>query len=88
MSRPLQVYLDDVTAERARVELYANSPDGAAPVRQPMQRGGELFGSVGGFAYSASVPSTRPAEDYTARVVPFKDGASVPLEAGEIWWQH
>jgi hypothetical protein len=34
------------------------------------------------------VPATRAAGDYTVRVVPFKDGASVPLEAAEIWWQH
>ncbi len=84
----VQVYLDDVTAERARVELYADSPDGGPPVLQPMQRGHELLGSVGGYAYSASVPAARPAGDYTPRVVPFRTGASVPLEAGEILWQR
>jgi starch phosphorylase len=84
----VQVYLDDVSAERARVELYADSPDGGEPVRLPMQRGHELLGSVGGYAYSASVPAARPAGDYTPRVVPFKGGALVPLEAGEILWQR
>jgi glycogen phosphorylase len=84
----VQVYLDDVTAERARVELYANSTDGGQPVRQPMERGHELLGSVGGYSYSASVPANRPASDFTARVVPYRDGAFVPLEANEICWQR
>jgi starch phosphorylase len=84
----LQVYLDDVSADAVRVELYADSADGDEPIRQAMQRGHELLGSVGGFLYSASVPATRPASDYTARVVPFKDGAIVPLETDQILWQH
>ncbi len=84
----VQVYLDDVDADAVRVELYADSAGGDQPVRQAMQRGQELLGSQGGYAYSASVPATRPAVDYTPRVVPFKPGASVPLEAGQILWQR
>ena len=53
-----------------------------------MQRGHELLGSQGGYAYSASVPATRPASDYTPRVVPFGTGAFVPLEANQILWQR
>jgi starch phosphorylase len=82
------VYLDDVSADAARVELYADQGDGDEPIRQVMQRGHELLGSQGGYAYSASVPATRPASDYTARVIPFKEGALVPLEASQIVWQR
>jgi glycogen phosphorylase len=84
----IPVYLDDVSADAVRVELYADVADGGQPVRQAMQRGHELLGSVGGFTYSASVPATRPAGDYTARVVPSRAGVSVPLEAAEILWQR
>jgi glycogen phosphorylase len=84
----VQVYLDDVNADAARVELYADPLEGDEPVRQAMQRGHELLGSKGGYAYSASVPATRPASDYTARVVPFGTGAFVPLEANQILWQR
>jgi glycogen phosphorylase len=84
----VQVYLDHVTSERARVELYAEPVTGDEPIRQTMQRGHELLGSVDGFTYSATVPASRPAGDYTPRVVPFKDGALVPLETGEIIWQR
>ncbi len=84
----VQLYLDDMNADAVRVELYADASEGALPIRQEMQRGHELLGSKGGYSYSASVPATRPASDYTARVVPFKTGACVPLEAGQILWQR
>lgn len=84
----VQVYLDDVSADAVRVELYADSVDGDRPIRQEMRRGNALLGSPGGYDYSASVPVNRPASDYTARVVPFKTGAAIPLEAGQILWQR
>jgi starch phosphorylase len=84
----VQVYLDDASPDAVRVELYAEPTDGDQPVRQVMQRGHELLGSRGGYAYTALLPATRPAGDYTARVVPFKAGAGVPLEAAQILWQR
>jgi starch phosphorylase len=84
----VQVYLEDVDADAVRVELYADTAGDDQPVRQMMQRGQQLLGSHGGYAYSASVPATRPPSDYTPRVVPFRAGACVPLEAGQILWQR
>jgi starch phosphorylase len=84
----VQVYLDNVSADAVRVELYADSAEGDRPALETMQRGHELLGSQGGYAYSASVPATRPASDYTPRVVAFRNGASVPLEADQILWQR
>lgn len=84
----VQVYLDDVDAGAVSVELYADPVGGDGPVRESMQRDHELIGSRGGYAYVASVPATRSANDYTPRVVPFKTGASVPLEASYIVWQR
>jgi starch phosphorylase len=83
----VQVYLDDTNADAVQVELYADSADDQ-PIRQAMQRGHELLGSVGGYAYTASVPATRPASDYTPRAIPVKTGAFVPLEANQILWQR
>jgi glycogen phosphorylase len=82
----VQVYLDEVSADAVHVELYADPTDGDQPIREVMQRGGALLGSQGGYTYSAAVPATRPASDYTPRVVPFKAGAIVPLEANQILW--
>jgi starch phosphorylase len=82
-----QVYLSDLDAEAVKVELYAEAQDSGVPVRQPMQRSEPLVGSANAFLYVASVPATRPASDYTPRVVPYKVGAAVPLEAPFIRWR-
>jgi starch phosphorylase len=38
--------------------------------------------------YIARVPATRPAVDYTPRLIPHNDQALVPLEAFQILWQR
>ncbi len=81
-----QVYLGELDPEAVRVELYADPREDARPFRQPMARGSALVGAAHGYLYSARVPATRPASDYTPRVVPFKPGAAVPLEAPLIAW--
>jgi starch phosphorylase len=83
----VQVYLNELDPESVRVELYAEGHNGAEPIRQPMQRGEPRVASGNAFVYVASVPATRPASDYTPRVVPYKTGASVPLEAPFICWR-
>ena len=84
----VQVYLDDLDPAAVRVELYANGIGGGAPIRQEMQRVRQLVGSVGGHAYRAPVSATRPATDYTARLIPRHDGVAIPLEAAHILWQR
>jgi len=84
----LQVYLDELAPEAVRVELYADSRDSEEPTRVAMTRGQSLVGAMGGYMYTATVPASRPAADYTPRLVPFKDGALIPLEAAQILWQQ
>jgi starch phosphorylase len=38
--------------------------------------------------YHATVPTTRPARDYTARVIPQRSGVAVPLESERILWKR
>jgi len=57
-------------------------------VRQEMTRIRPLVGAVNGYAYRAEVPASRPATDYTARVVPHCSGVMVPLEINRILWQR
>ncbi len=83
-----QVYLDDLDPDAVRVELYANGIDGAVAERVEMQRVRQLVGSTNGYAYRAEVPATRPASDYTARLIPHRDGVTVPLEEAHILWQR
>ena len=82
----IQVYLGDLAAEAVRVELYADGVNGDEPFRQEMNPVRQLVGANGAL-YGAQVPRTRPASDYTARVIPRRDGVAVPLEAAQILWQ-
>ena len=83
----VEVYLQDISADLVRVELYADGVRNEAAVQQEMTRLRALPGEAGGYAYSATVTSARPATDYTARIMPRGDGLAVPLEAGWIFWQ-
>ncbi len=84
----VHVYLDELGPEAVRVELYSDPRGPQEPSRQIMTRAQPLIGSAGGYLYTATVPATRPAGDYTPRVVPFKEEAFVPLEASQILWQR
>ena len=81
----VQVYLNGLAPEAVRVELFAS---GEAPVRQEMRPLQQLVGTGHAWAYGAQVPASRPARDYTARVVPSHAGVAVPLETPYILWQH
>jgi starch phosphorylase len=84
----IQVYLGNLDSEAAAVELYADGVNGGAPVRQEMKRDQSMTGAANGYFYSATVAATRPATDYTARILPRHNGTAVPLEAGQILWQR
>ena len=84
----VQVFLDGVDPKAVRVELYANGIEGGAPIRHEMKRTGELPGVSGGCVYSAAVPASRPSADYTARVIPCREGVAIPLEDARILWQR
>jgi starch phosphorylase len=70
------------------VELYADGIDGSPPTRQEMSCPHPLADESGGYVFRASVPATRPATDFTARLLPqFKD-VGIPLEEARIIWQR
>ena len=83
-----EVYLANADPSSVRVELYANGIDGGGPIRQEMTRVQSAAGEPGRVIYQASVTATRPATDYTARIVPRFAGVAVPLEAGPSLWQR
>jgi starch phosphorylase len=68
------------------VELYANGEKDGGPVVQQMTPGERLAGADAGLTYAARVAATRPASDYTPRIVPHHEDVSVPLEASSILW--
>ncbi len=81
------ITLGDLDPNTIRVELYADGVNGGEPERHELRRArpsGETNGSI----FSAQIPATRPASDYTARILPQFAGVAVPLEAGQILWQR
>jgi glycogen phosphorylase len=84
----VHVYLDELDPNAVQVELYADGVEGDGPVRQEMKRVRQLVGAANGYAYSARVDATRPATDFTARVIPRCAGVAVPLEGARILWQR
>jgi starch phosphorylase len=83
----IQVHLNEMDPGAIQVELYADAANGDEPIRQVMVRSESLVGQ-NVWRYSALVPATRPADDFTPRIVPCHPDAFVPLEAPGILWQR
>jgi starch phosphorylase len=82
----MQIYLDGLNAEAVRVQLYAAPKDSSEEQVVEMQRCDPLVGAANAYCYTASVPTTRPAGDFTPRIVPYHPLAAVPLECARILW--
>lgn len=81
------VYLGEIDAAAVSVEIFAAGEGDEPPPVVAMQRGAAIAGSANGHIYHAAVPASRPAGDYTVRVVPAFAGVRVPAELELILWQ-
>lgn len=68
-------------------ELYADAINGGDPVRNEMKWARTLPVGTPRCVYHATLPTTRPANEYTARVMPQRFEVAVPLECARILWQ-
>jgi starch phosphorylase len=84
----VDLFLNDLPPNAVRVELYAEGINGGEPVRETMTYVRPAPDTERPRVYQATVPATRPASDYTARVVPQRPGVAVPLESNRILWQR
>ena len=86
------VWLNGIAPNHIRVELFAEGLANQGPERIPMEQevkdGGAPDWLQAPRAYYAHVPTTRPAEDYTVRILPDYEGVAVPLEDNHILWQR
>jgi len=82
----VEILLNDLDPNTVRVELYADGINGRDPARVEMKFVRKLGDRLR--LYSATVPTTRAAGDYTARVLPQHSRAVVPLESARILWQR
>lgn len=81
------VDLGSIDPESVAVELYADVPEGT-DIRQKMDRSEKVTGGSNGFVYGTHVAASRPASDFTPRVIPQFQGVAVPLETNLILWHH
>jgi glycogen phosphorylase len=84
----VQAYLDGLNPDAIKVELYANSNDDNASECFEMKRQRQLIGAENGYAYHAEITTSRSANDFTPRIVPYYPGVSVPMEAVHILWER
>ena len=84
----VEVYFSGINPDHVSVELYADGVNGGEPSIRRMIKGRRLSGVENGSLYKGTAPADRPPKDYTARLVPFHEGVSVPLEAPKILWQR
>jgi starch phosphorylase len=83
----VDVFLNDLDPSAVRVELYADGL-GGDPVWHEMRWLRTISEASRWSVYCATIPNTRPASDYTARMAPRHPGVSVPLECARIFWQR
>ena len=82
----LHVYLDELSADSIKAEIYANSQGNNPPFRQTMERKSALPGAINGYFYQSTVPADRPAKDYTPRLIADHRHANIPAEEAHIKW--
>jgi len=82
----VEVYLNTIDPNAVLVELYAEGMDGGAPVRQELKLVKQQEEIIKPNVYRTMVPATRPAADFTPRIIPALSGVSIPLEATAILW--
>jgi starch phosphorylase len=83
----VELFPSDFDPNAVRVELYADGIDGGDPVIQEMTWA-PAASDASRRVYRATISTTRPAGDYTARVIPQRSGVAVPLESARILWQR
>ena len=82
------VFLGDISPSLVRVELYADPAEDQEAEVIVMNKGESIPGAANGHIYWTTVPSGRPAEHYTVRIVPQHPDAFVPAEVQFILWQR
>jgi starch phosphorylase len=81
----VKVYLDELDPKAVQVQLYAESQGNEGSEIHVMEVA-ESARTANSYLYHARIPARRPAEHYTPRIIPYFEGAAVPLEATNIMW--
>jgi glycogen phosphorylase len=83
----IPVYLGEIAPADIAVQLYADPRDAEPHFLGELLRGEAIIGATNGYIYTGTAPATRPAEEYTVRIIPHYPGVRVPAELPLILWQ-
>jgi starch phosphorylase len=83
----VEVFLGRLEPDYVKVELYAQSTDGEPPFNQPMHRAEPAMRESGAYLYEKRIRVTRPASEFTPRILPFHLLA-LPTEIRQMVWQR
>ena len=84
----VEVDTKDLDPREIVVELFANGIGDLPSTTNEMNRSEPPPSDPHRCVYRATVLTSRPENDYTARIVPRRLGVAVPLESGRILWQR
>jgi starch phosphorylase len=84
----VHVHLHDFVPAEISVELYADGVGGIGCEKYEMIYKGHTQSHPQDAIYSVTISSARATSDYTPRIIPNHENASVPLECSCILWQR
>ncbi len=87
-SLEVQVSLHQLSPEDITVELYAEGTEKHSPFIQEMTPAGQVSKEDNSYIYHTEVKTSNPSDNYTARIVPRRNGIGIPLEIKNILWQR
>jgi starch phosphorylase len=82
------VFLGEILPDSVRVELFADAEAGALAEVVTLHKEQVIPGTLNGYIYAGHVTASRPAQNYTVRIVPYHEDVRVPAELPLILWQH
>jgi starch phosphorylase len=82
------VFLGEIAPSSIQVQLFADV-NGDKPAEAVLLHQEQAIpGALNGYIYAGEVPALRPADDYTVRVIPYREGVQVPAELSLVAWQR
>jgi starch phosphorylase len=82
------VFLGEISPSSVQVQLFADVREDRPAEAVVLHQEQSIPGAMNGFIYAGEVPARRPAEDYTVRVIPHREGVQVPAELALVAWQR
>jgi starch phosphorylase len=82
------VFLGEIPPGSVQVQLFADVKGDKPAEAVVLHQEQPIPGAMNGYIFAGEVPALRPADDYTARVVPYRDGVQIPAELPLVAWQR